>query len=430
MTNDSLQNDKLTTNVRVFRRIRRQEMARVGKFLRGEKVGGIIIMLSAVLGFFFANSPFAHQFEEFEHIKLGVHIFDIDLTMSLSHWAADGLLAIFFFVVGLELKNEFVHGALQKMSTALVPVAAACGGVLMPALIYAIVNAQSGFIHGWAIPTATDIAFAVAILGLIAPGIPGVLRMFLLTLAVVDDLITIIIITVSYTSGLNFLALAAALIPLALYAILTRVFYRFFIVHSWLAWGILLPIGLATWVCFYLSGVHATLSGVVLAFLVPTRGAVKEVNLAERLAFRFQPLSSGFAVPIFALFSAAVSIGGDNHFPFHPIVFGIVLGLVLGKPIGITLITWLVTRFTKAELGGSITWRQFAGVASIAGVGFTVSLLVSELSFVDESLVNTARLAVMVGSLLAIVLASVFLLFDRRHSRLPADVTEKINIAD
>ncbi|MBB4071653.1 Na+/H+ antiporter NhaA [Canibacter oris] len=406
---------------RIFRLARRREVVRVGRLLRAEMVGGAIIIVAALLGFIFANSPAAETFFNLRGTYVGLeNIFgfeQLDLKLSIGHWAADGLLAIFFFLVGLELKHEFVHGELSKFQTAIVPVAAAFGGALVPAVIFLTFNAQTGFAHGWAIPTATDIAFAVAILGVIAPGVPTALRMFLLTLAVVDDLLAILIIAVFYTSQVQFWALGLALIPLALYGFLTQKFSRFFAEQAWSAWVILLPLGVITWAFFLISGVHATIAGVLLAFTVPVI-AKDGSHLAEKLAFRFQPLSTGIAVPIFAFFSAGVSLSGEARFPFDPIVYGIVLGLVIGKPLGIMLTTWAVTKFTQAELDPAIKWRQVLGVATLAGIGFTVSLLIAELSFVSAADQDTARLAVMAGSILAIVVAAaVFLTQNRSQSR-------------
>ena len=372
-------------------------------------IGGIIIMVAAALGFALANSPFQDAYSVLRETTIGPE--SLGLRMDLAHWAADGLLAVFFFIVGLELKHAFVHGDLRDVRTAIVPVAAAFSGVLVPALIYLAFNQQSGAEHGWAIPTATDIAFAVAILGILAPGIPTAVRLFLLTLAVVDDLIAIAIIAIFYTSEVNFGMLALSLIPIAIYGLLTRMFPAWFAKTTWSAWIILLPIGAIAWSFFFLSGIHATIAGVLLAFTVPARSRNDpDLNVAERLAFRFQPLSIGFAVPVFAFFSAGVTVAADSSYPFDPIVYGIVAGLVLGKPLGIGLATWLITRFTNAEIGSGVTWSQVFGVAALAGVGFTVSLLIAELSFSDPGEVDTARLAVMTGSIIAIFVSMVFLI--------------------
>lgn len=402
------------TTIRLIRYRQRREITRVNRYLRRESIGGALIIFAAVLGFFLANSPWAESYFTLKGFKIGPE--SLGLRLDLAHWAADALLAIFFFVVGLELKHEFMRGDLRKFSTAIVPVSAAIGGVAVPALIYFAFNAGTDHSHGWAIPTATDIAFAVAILGLVAPRIPAALRMFLLTLAVVDDLIAIVIIAIFYSTDINLVMLGLAVIPIALYAILTRVFTQFFVLNAWAAWVILLPLGGVAWAFFLNSGIHATIAGVLLAFMVPAAGP-KGRNLAEKLAFRYQPLSAGVAVPIFAFFSAGVAVGGESRFPFDPIAYGVMAGLVLGKPIGIALTTWVVTAFTKATLGSKIDWLELTGVASLAGVGFTVSLLISELSFKTEAEADTARLAVMVGSLIAVLLSTVVFQLARLRSK-------------
>lgn len=398
----------------------RREAARVSRILRNEFASGIAVMAAALLGFIAANSPLAAAYTVLRDFRIGPEA--LHLNLSLGTWAADGLLAVFFFMVGLELKREFVHGALSRFSTAIVPVAAAIGGVALPALIYLAFNFGTPAAHGWAIPAATDIAFAVAVLGLIAPRIPPALRIFLLTLAVVDDLIAISIIAIFYTSEVRFAFLGLALIPLALYAFLARRFATWFAAHRLGAWIILLPLGGVVWALVHESGVHATIAGVLLAFTVPVgRRTDRQANgqedqhsssspdLAHIFGYRFGPLSSGFAVPVFAFFAAGVAVGGENRFPFDPIAFGIIAGLVLGKTVGISLTTWLILRFTRAELGGEASWREVIGVAALGGIGFTVALLIADLSFSDPADADTASLAVMVASLLAAVVAAAFL---------------------
>ncbi|MGO1537762.1 MAG: Na+/H+ antiporter NhaA [Leucobacter sp.] len=395
-----------TRTRRILTLVNKREAARVSRLLRAEVVGGIIIMVAAALGFIAANSSLADGYFALRDTKIGPE--SLHLSLSVGQWTADGLLAIFFFMVGLELKREFVEGALSKVSTAIVPVAAAFGGVAVPALIFVAFNAGTPQVHGWAIPTATDIAFAVAVLGLLAPRIPPALRMFLLTLAVVDDLIAITIIAVFYTDGVNLIPLALSLIPLALFAFLTRKFPSWFAKSGWGPWLILLPIGIAAWALFHGSGIHATIAGVVLAFLVPVSGK-GGTALAETFEHRFRPLSTGIAVPLFAFFAAGVAVGGDSRFPFDPVAIGIMVALVIGKPVGISLTTWLVTKFSRAELDSSVRWLELIGVAALAGVGFTVSLLITDLSFPDPSDTDTARLAVLVGSLVAVGVAACFL---------------------
>lgn len=407
----------------------RREGARVSRVLRNEFASGIAVMVTALLGFLAANSPWAQAYSALRDFRIGPEALHLNLT--LGTWAADGLLAVFFFMVGLELKREFVHGALSRFSTAIVPVAAAIGGVALPALIYLAFTFGTEAAHGWAIPAATDIAFAVAILGLIAPRIPTALRIFLLTLAVVDDLIAISIIAIFYTSEVRFLYLGLALIPLALYAFLARRFANWFAAHRLGAWIILLPLGVVVWALVHESGVHATIAGVLLAFTVPVgkrtstaaegeahADAGDAPDLAHLFGYRFGPLSSGFAVPVFAFFAAGVALGGDNRFPFDPIALGIIAGLVIGKTVGITLTTWTLLRFTRAELGGDASWREVIGVAALGGIGFTVALLIADLSFVDPADADTASLAVMVASVLAACVAAAFLI-RRPRARLP-----------
>lgn len=382
-----------------------REVVRVNRLLRAELIGGIIIIVAAALGIIAANSPLADAYFALRDTRIGPEA--LHLNLSIGTWASDGLLAIFFFMVGLELKREFVEGALSRFNTAIVPVAAAFGGVAVPALIYAAFNAGTPTAHGWAIPTATDIAFAVAVLGLLAPRIPVALRMFLLTLAVVDDLIAIAIIAVFYTEEVSFVPLGLSLIPMAVYVFLARKFPAQLARSGWAPWLIMLPLGIIAWALFHASGIHATVAGVILAFLVPV--AKDGAELAEVFEHRFRPLSTGIAIPIFAFFAAGVALGDVADFPFAPVSMGVIFGLVLGKPIGITLTTWLITKFTRAELDPAVRWVKLVGVASLAGVGFTVSLLITDLSFDDPAHADTARLAVMVGSLIAILIAALFL---------------------
>ena len=398
---------------RILALTRHREVVRVNRLLRAELVGGIIIIVAAVLGIIVANSPAADAYFSLRDTRIGPEA--LHLNLSVGAWASDGLLAIFFFMVGLELKREFVDGALSKFSTAIVPVAAAFGGVVGPALIYVAFNAGTPTAHGWAIPTATDIAFAVAVLGLLAPRIPVALRMFLLTLAVVDDLIAIAIIALFYTETVNLIALALSAVPMALYCFLARKFPAQLARSSWAPWLVMLPIGIVAWALFHASGIHATIAGVILAFLVPVKKDGAE--LADVFEHRFRPLSTGIAVPIFAFFAAGVAIGEVAGFPFAPVSLGIIVGLVLGKTVGITLVTWLITKFTRASLDPAVRWVELIGVASLAGVGFTVSLLITDLSFTDPAHADTARLAVMVGSLIAIAVAALFLVRrPRAHS--------------
>lgn len=394
------------------------ESLRISEILRKETIGGALLVFSAVVALIWANSSASDSYFALRDFKIGYEPWKLEL--SLGAWAADGLLAIFFFLVGLELKREIVAGDLRQFSKAIVPIAAAVGGVIVPALIYAFINwSNPQTISGWAIPTATDIAFAVAVLAVIGSHLPTALRIFLLTLAVVDDLMAITIIAIFYTSEINATALLLALIPFAFYAFLAQRYRDFFGIKPAAAWLILLPLGFATWALLHASGIHATVAGVALAFTIPVLHKTKSdvepqgPGLAEIFEHRFRPLSAGFAVPVFAFFSAGVAVGGRQGLfsaLSDPVAIGIMAALVLGKPIGILSATWLTARFTKATLDPSLKWVDLLGVSLLAGIGFTVSLLVGELSFGLGSTANDhAKVAILAASVLAAVLAAILL---------------------
>ena len=360
------------------------ESSFVGDLLRSETVGGSIALVAAMVALVWANLAGAsyHAVQTFEIGPLDVE-----------HWTADGGLAIFFFLAGLELKRELLVGSLRRPADAAVPVFAAVCGVAVPALIFLALNLGTDNLRGWAVPAATDIAFALAILAVVGSALPPQLRAFLLTLAVVDDLIVIIVIAVFYTEGLRLLPLLGFLAACAVYAVLQRGRIRTSLVY--------LPLAAIAWWSLYESGVHATIAGVVLGLLTrvfPDEGEARSPT--ERLEHRISPISAGVAVPLFALFSAGVSLTGGVSLLTEPIVLGVVLGLVVGKPIGVLGGSWLITRFTRAELSEDFGWRDLAGVGIVGGVGFTVSLLVSDLAFTGAS-AEQAKAAVLLASLIA-----------------------------
>lgn len=398
------------------------EFLRVREILRRESVGGILLLVAALAAMLFANlAPEAYFGLRDTH--LGGTVLGIDLDLSLGHWAADGLLAVFFFLVGLELKHEFVVGDLRDIRTALVPVVAAFGGAAVPAVIFvAFTAADPAARAGWAIPAATDIAFALAVLAVISSHLPAALRTFLLTLAVADDLIAIAIIAVFYSKDLQLPLLAAEFVPLALFAVVAYRFQGFLARHWWAPWLLLAPLAAATWVLSYASGVHATVAGVLLAFCVPVRPpAGSDHGLAGILEHRIRPFSAGVAVPVFAFFSAGVALGGWQGFfsaVTSPLGLGVIVGLVVGKAVGITGSTWLVTRLRHARLDPDLGWIDVFGIAVLGGIGFTVSLLVSELSFGQGSPNDDiGKVSILTASVLAAVLASVVLGLRNRHYR-------------
>ncbi|MFI5841951.1 Na+/H+ antiporter NhaA [Catenuloplanes sp. NPDC051500] len=391
------------------------EARRIADILRAETVGGALLLGAAVLALLWANSPWADAYRALSEVTIGPRALHLDLT--LAQWAADGLLAVFFFVAGLELKREFVAGDLRDPSRAMLPIVAAAGGMAVPAVIYTVINvrAAGGALSGWAVPTATDIAFALAVLAVVGTHLPSALRTFLLTLAVVDDLLAIVIIAVFYTSSLHLLPLAAALIPLALFGFLVQRRVR--------SWWLLLPLAAAAWALVHGSGIHATVAGVLLGFLVPVvrRSGGDGPGLAEHFEHRWRPLSAGVAVPVFAFFAAGVSVadaGGLGPTLRDPVTIGIIAGLVCGKTIGVLGATWLVQRFTRASLGDQLSWWDVAGLSLLAGVGFTVSLLIGELAFgAGSEKDDHARLAILTGSLISALLAAAVLRLRNRHYR-------------
>ncbi len=387
------------------------EVSRVTSLLRRETVGGALLLTATVLAMVWANSPWASSYAALRDFTLGPELLHLDLTMG--QWAGDGLLAVFFFVAGLELKREFVAGDLRDPRRAALPVVAAVGGMAGPAILFTLINLGTGgdALQGWAIPTATDIAFALAVLAVVSTHLPTALRTFLLTLAVVDDLFAIIIIAIFYTRDLAPLFLLAALVPLAVFTLLVQRRVR--------SWWLLLPLAAATWGLVHASGVHATVAGVLLGFAVPVLrsraagGPDAGPGLAEHFEHRVRPISAGFAVPVFAFFAAGVSIGGLSGLTeslTDPVAIGIVAGLVAGKTVGVFGATYLMARFTRATLDTDLRWVDVFGLAVLAGIGFTVSLLIGELAFGAGSVRDEhVKVGVLTGSLIAALLAAAVL---------------------
>ena len=387
------------------------ETSRIADILRKETVGGALLLAATLVALVWANSPAGDSYVALGDYAVGPEALHLHLT--LETWAADGLLAIFFFVVGLELKREFVAGDLRDPRRAALPILAAVGGMAVPAAIYVLVNLGTGgdALRGWAIPTATDIAFAVAVLAVISTHLPNALRTFLLTLAVVDDLLAITVIAVFYTSHLDVMMLLLALVPLGLFAVAVQRRIR--------AWWILLPLAAATWTLVHASGVHATVAGVLLGFTVPVLrsraagGPESGPGLAEHFEHRIRPISAGFAVPVFAFFAAGVAIGGWSGLVdslSDRVAIGIVAGLVVGKTVGIYGTTFVMSKVTRADLDPDLRWLDVLGVSMLAGIGFTVSLLIGDLAFGEGSgRDDHVKVAVLFGSVLAAVLAAILL---------------------
>ncbi|MGW7197887.1 Na+/H+ antiporter NhaA [Streptomyces chryseus] len=388
--------------------------------LRTETVGGVLLLVAAIAALVWANTPLSDSYASVRDFHFGPASLGLDL--SVQHWAADGLLAVFFFVAGIELKRELVAGELRDPRAAALPVIAALSGMLAPALVYVVVNAAGGGrMDGWAVPTATDIAFALAVLAVIGTSLPSALRAFLLTLAVVDDLFAILIIAVFFTSDLNFAALGGAVAALAVFWLLLRKRVR--------GWYLYVPLALVIWGLMYNSGVHATIAGVAMGLMLRcTREEDEAHSPGEHVEHLVRPVSAGIAVPLFALFSAGVSVSGAalGDVFTRPETLGVVLGLVVGKAVGIFGGTWLAARFTKAELNDDLAWPDVFAVASLAGIGFTVSLLIGELAFAgDAALTGRIKAAVLAGSLIAAVLSGILLKLRVRKYRALVEEEER-----
>ena len=391
----------------VFDRIPLSERSYVLRALRNETVGGGLLLAAAVIALGWANSPWRDAYTELTKIVVGPAALHLDLT--LATWAADGLLAVFFFVAGLELKHELVLGSLSDKRKAVVPVVAALGGMAMPALLFTLtvtVLGDPGARIGWGIPMATDIAFALAVLAVLGRNLPVALRAFLLTLAVVDDLGAILVIAVFYSDSFTLVPFLLSVAGMGLWLLLQRLRVE--------GWWVYLPIALVVWGLVHASGVHATVAGVTLGLLTRVhRDPGEDEGPADRWEHSIRPLSAGVCVPLFAFFAAGVTfVGNPAGFGVltTPVVVAIVVGLVVGKPLGVLGGAWLVARFTRASLSASLRWADVLAVGVLAGVGFTVSLLIGELAFeTDEARLTEAKIGILVASVLAALLAAVAL---------------------
>ncbi|GHB51217.1 Na(+)/H(+) antiporter NhaA 3 [Streptomyces umbrinus] len=383
------------------------ERQAVARALRTETVGGLVLLAAAMVALIWANTPWSGTYEQIRDFHFGIPALGLDL--SVGHWTADGLLAIFFLVAGIELKRELVIGELRTPATAALPVVAAFCGMLVPAALYAAVVATGGgSMDGWAVPMATDIAFALAVLAVLSTHLPSALRAFLLTLAVVDDLGAILIIAIFFTDDLNLAALAGAFVGLVVFYLLQR--------HRVTGWWWYVPLGFAIWALMYNGGVHATVAGVAMGLILrATRDTGEKASPGERTAHVMHPVSAGVAVPLFALFAAGVGVSAPvlGEVFTRPEPLGVVLGLVVGKTVGIFVGTYLAARFTRARLNPDLAWADVLALAVLAGIGFTVALLIGELAFPDPAAAEHIKAAVLIGSLIAAGLAT--LLIKRRN---------------
>ena len=364
--------------------------------LNSETAGAIALVGATVVALVWANSPWPEAYTSLWRWTVDLGGGRLSLHLDLHHLVNDGLMAIFFFVVGLEIKRELVVGDLRDPRTAALPAMAAAGGMIMPAVIFVAINAAGGHSAGWAVPIATDVAFAVGIVAVFGTRLPSSVRLFLLALAIVDDIGAIVVIAVFYSTAVD-LRLVGAGAGVIVALIVLRKLGMTSVIAS-------LPFALVLWVLIYKSGVHATIAGVALGVLTPARpdpGSTESV--AERLEHRIQPFSTWVIVPLFALANAGVRIDLASLSRPGPraIALGVVAGLLVGKTVGVSLFTWTAVRLGWGRLPDAMSWPHVIGVAMVAGVGFTVSLFVADLAFTDQGLVDAAKAGVLVGSLLA-----------------------------
>ncbi|ATG49518.1 Na+/H+ antiporter NhaA [Celeribacter ethanolicus] len=377
-------------------------LRKLEQFFDSEISGGIVLMVAAVAAMFVANSSLYPYYDGALSSYFTVQLGDTGLSKPLILWINDGLMAVFFLLVGLELKHELMEGKLKNPRDVVLPGMAAVGGMIMPAVVYFALNISSPETHsGWAIPAATDIAFALGILALVGDRVPSSLKVFLLTLAILDDLGAILIIAFFYTAELHLDYLFLAVIPLAIMFYLNRAG-----IHR-IAPIILL--GTVLWVLVLKSGVHATLAGVITAFFIPMKDKWGKSPL-HALENALSPYVFFLIVPIFAFANAGVVLTGVTFADvFSPLPLGIALGLILGKQIGVFGMTWILVKFGVAKKPFGATWLHIYGVAALAGIGFTMSLFIGGLSFDDAFHMNEVRIGVLSGSVISAIIGFVVL---------------------
>ncbi|RLP80895.1 Na+/H+ antiporter NhaA [Mycetocola lacteus] len=390
-------------------------LSHVKPALRSERTGALLLLGAALAGIILANSPLGPDLLDLQHTEVGVG----SLTLSIGHWISDGLLAIFFLVVAIDLRHELTAGQLNSWQRALHPAIAAVGGVVVPALVYLLIAAPAGQPGGWPIPTATDIAFALGVLAMFGRGLPPRIRVFLLALAVLDDLIAILIIAIFFGGSPDLLALAGAVIVLVVAAIVARALGRATSREARIMLGILLVIlGIATWVLTQLSGVHATLAGVAFGLILPA-------GVGHKLGHRLEPWSAGLVLPIFAFSATLVVIPhvplGELSAPFWGILAALPIGKLIGITLGGLLGAWLLSRNGSTPTAERMRTHEIVAVGLLGGIGFTVSLLMTTLAFENDlALSDQGILAVLLGSVVSAIAAAIALTVMRRRTSVAA----------
>ncbi len=371
-------------------------------FVRSEISGGAVLLVAAVAAVIWAN--IGDTYFSFWHSELTIGVGDFSISEDLQHWVNDALMVIFFFVVGLEIKRELIVGELNDRAKATLPIVAAAGGVTLPALIFVALNAGGSGIHGWAIPMATDIAFAVAVLALMGPRIPSGVRLLLLSIAIVDDIFAITVIALFYTDGISLAWLALGAGGLGVVALM----YRFGVVRI----GPYVMAGIVVWLGFFESGVHATIAGVLLGLMTPARSVEGRRRVLEDLEHSLHPYSSLIVVPLFALANAGIvinaTIAGDAV--ASSVFWGIAIGLVLGKLFGISLATFAAQRIGLGKVPEGVEPAHIWGIAALGGIGFTVSIFISGLAYEMPQTVEIAKMGIFAASLVSAGFGSVLML--------------------
>ena len=374
-------------------------------FFKLEAASGLLLLISAVIALFISNSNLSNLYFETLNRYLFVGINNFGIKMSLLHWINDALMAVFFFFVTLEIKREFLQGELSNRKQALLPIIAAIGGMLVPALIYVYINFQTGdTLNGWAIPSATDIAFSLGVLSLLGSRVPISLKVFLTALAIIDDLGAIVIIAFFYSGDLSIKYLSLLLITFIALIILNKFNIKKFIPY--------LLLGLILWFFTHESGIHATISGVLLATVIPHRKKEKDFSLLTKIEHSISPYVAFGIMPLFALANAGVSLSGMNFDSLLlPVPLGILLGLFIGKQIGVFLFSIISIKLKIAQMPNNANWLTFYGVGVLTGIGFTMSLFIGNLAFVENvQYISGVKIGVLTGSLLSTVFGYVLLL--------------------
>ena len=377
-------------------------------FLRTEAGGGFALFAGSVIALLWVNVFGAAGYESVWHTQLDIGIGDLSIDEDLGHWINDGLMTLFFFLISLEIKREVVHGDLRRPRQAALPVLAAAGGVILPVIIYLALASGTSATHGWGIPMATDAAFAIAALVLLGERVGVGAKLFLVTIAVVDDVAAILVIAVAYTSDLSLPWLAAALALLGAVVVMQRLGINR--VPAYVLVGILV------WIATLESGVHATIAGVALALLTPAK-TINGRNLIEHLESRIHPWTSFLVLPLFALANAGVELGGDtlSEGDGAQVALAVAVALIVGKLVGISAATALAVRLRLGILPKGVDLRSVIGIAALGGIGFTVSLFIASLSFDDPVLVDSAKIGILAGSVVSAALGVAILAPGGRH---------------